>query len=385
MKITHIAAAGLRHGTPEGGWTHELRPEDCVHTLIAVYTDEGITGYGSVFTNDRLVKGALGLLETLYLGENALEPERVSEKLHQNTFWMGRGGSVTHTISGIDIALWDILGKATGQPVGRLLGGCYRHRVQPYASILMQEPGPLAEHLGQIREQGFRAFKIGWGPFGRHSHAKDEAIVKAAREAIGPEAKLMVDAGASDAFWMQDYKWALRTAHMLAHYDVYWFEEALTPDNLHDYVLLRNHSPVPVSGGEVLTRRQTFTPWLEQRAFDIIQPDVTKVGGISEERRIAWMAEEHGVRFIPHGWNTALGLAADLQLAAAHRSTELVEYLTGSPFIDEIVAEPWRLDGDGMIPIPDKPGLGVVLDLDAVEKYSGERLPGAGGSGKGNP
>jgi hypothetical protein len=96
-------------------------------------------------------------------------------------------------------------------------------------------------------------------------------------------------------------------------HDVYWFEEPLPPDNLHDYVLLRNHSPLPIAGGEVLTRRQSFVPWLQQRAFDIVQPDVTKVGGMSEERRIAWMAEENGIRFIPHGWNTALGLAADLQ------------------------------------------------------------------------
>ena len=122
MRITEIRAAGLRGATPEGGWSNEIRPEDCVHTLVAVFTDEGITGWGSVFTNDALVKGALRLLEPLYHGESPLEPERVSEKLHANTFWMGRGGSVTHTISGIDIAMWDILGKVTGQPVGRLLG-----------------------------------------------------------------------------------------------------------------------------------------------------------------------------------------------------------------------------------------------------------------------
>jgi len=123
MRITEIRSAGLRHGTPEGGWANEIRPEDCVHTLIAVFTDEGVTGWGSTFTNDALVHGALGVLEPLYRGENPLEPERVSEKLHANTFWMGRGGSITHAISGVDIALWDILGKATGQPVGRLLGG----------------------------------------------------------------------------------------------------------------------------------------------------------------------------------------------------------------------------------------------------------------------
>lgn len=375
MKIREIRCAGLRGATPEGGWSNELRPDDCVHTLIAVHTDEGLVGLGSVFTHDALVRAALQVLQPLYCGESALEPERVSERLHQHMFWLGRGGSITHAISGIDIALWDLLGKATGQPVGRLLGGRYRERVQPYASLLMDEPAKLSEHLHAVREQGFRAFKIGWGPFGRRSSAVDEAIVKAAREAIGPDAKLMVDAGGSDAHWPNGYKWALNTAKMLANYEVTWFEEALNPDALEDSVRLREHSPVKIAGGEVLTRRQAFQPWLVGGALDIVQPDVTKVGGISEERRIAWLAQDHGIQFIPHGWNTAVGLAADLHLASAISTTDMVEYLTGSPFIDEITAGGWALDADGMLPIPSAPGLGLELDLDAVEKYTGgERL-----------
>ncbi len=375
MKIRSIWCAGLRGATPEGGWSQELKPEDCVHTLVAVHTDEGLTGLGSVFTSDHLVRGSLRLLEPLLLGENALEPERVAEKLHQHTFWQGRGGSVTHAISGIDIALWDLLGQATGQPVGRLLGGRYRERVRPYASILMEESGPLADRLRSIRAKGFRAFKIGWGPFGRQSDAIDEAIVRAAREAVGTDSLLMVDAGGSDAFWSQGYKWALRTSEMLADYEVTWFEEPLSPDSLREYALLREHSRVPIAGGEVLTRRQSFQPWLEAGAFDVVQPDVTKVGGISEERRIAWMAQEHGVRFIPHGWNTAVGLAADLQLASAFPGTDLVEYLDGSPFIDDIVAKAWRLDAEGMLAIPKLPGLGLDLNREAVSKYTnGEHL-----------
>ncbi|HUS36701.1 MAG TPA: enolase C-terminal domain-like protein, partial [Verrucomicrobiae bacterium] len=207
MKIRAIRCAGLRGATPEGGWSNELKPDDCVHTLIAVHSDQDVVGLGSVFTSDHLVRGALKLLEPLLIGESAIEPERVSEKLHQNTFWQGRGGSVTHAISGIDIALWDILGKATKQPVGRLLGGRYRERVRPYASVLMEEPARMKERLARIKADGFRAFKIGWGPFGRKSDAMDEAIVRAAREAIGPECLLMVDAGGSDAFWSQGYKW----------------------------------------------------------------------------------------------------------------------------------------------------------------------------------
>ena len=371
MKIREIRCAGLRGATPEGGWSNELRPDDCVHTLIAVHTDEGTVGLGSVFTNDALVRASLAVLEPLYRGENALEPERVSEKLHQNMFWLGRGGSITHTISGIDIALWDLLGQATGQPVGRLLGGRYRERVQPYASLLMDEPEKLKAHLLAVKAQGFRAFKIGWGPFGRRNSATDEAIVKAAREAVGAESRLMVDAGGSDAYWTNGYKWALNTSKMLADYDVHWFEEALNPDALEDYVKLREHSPVPIAGGEVLTRRQAFQPWLQARAFDIVQPDVTKVGGISEERRIGQMAQDYGIRFIPHGWNTAVGLAADLHLASAFPGTDLVEYLTGSPFIDEITVGGWQLDADGMLAIPSTPGLGLKLDPDVVKKYTG--------------
>jgi D-galactarolactone cycloisomerase len=370
MKITEIRAAGLCGATPEGGWSEELEPDDSVHTLIAVSTDEGITGYGSVFTNADLVRGALGVLKPLYLDENALEPERVSEKLRQHMFWLGRGGSVTHTISGIDIALWDILGKATGQPIGRLLGGRYRSRVRPYASILMREPDELADSLKRLMERRFSAFKIGWGPFGRVSDKHDEEIVAAAREAVGSDSMLMVDAGGSDAFWNRGYKWALRTSHMLADYHVDWFEEPLDPDALDDYRQLRLRSPVPISGGEVLTRRQSFYQWLQSGALDIVQPDVTKVGGITESRRIAWMAEAHGVRFIPHGWNTAVGLAADLQLSSAFADTDLVEYLIGSPYVDELAAVPWELGADGMLEIPDGPGLSIELDPDAVMKYS---------------
>ncbi len=160
MKIKDIRCAGLRGATPEGGWSNELRPEDCVHTLIAVHTDTGMVGLGSVFTNDDLVRASLALLEPLYVGESALEPERVSEKLHQNMFWLGRGGSITHAISGIDIALWDLLGKATGQSVGRLLGGRYRERVQPYASLLMQEPSKMRDSLLAVKAKAFARLRL---------------------------------------------------------------------------------------------------------------------------------------------------------------------------------------------------------------------------------
>ena len=369
MQIEGIDVVGLSGATPRGGWAVELEPDDVVHTLVTVRTDEGISGVGSVSSHDRLVSAAVEVLAPLVIGEHALEPERVSEKLHQHTFWLGRGGTLTHAISGIDTALWDILGKATNQPVGRLLGGRYRDRVRPYASLLMDEPDPLAERLTELVEAGFTAYKIGWGPFGRRSPRLDEQMVARAREVVGAEALLMVDAGASDGFWPHGYKWALQTAAMLADHGVEWFEEPLPPDSLDDYADLRRRSPVKIAGGEVLTRRQAFLPWLKARALDVVQPDVTKVGGISEQRRIAHAAEDHGIAFVGHGWNTAVGLAADLQIASALPNSELIEYRTGSPYVDELSGYAFELDGDGMLAVPDRPGLGVTLDPDALARY----------------
>ncbi|MFC4332539.1 mandelate racemase/muconate lactonizing enzyme family protein [Streptomyces andamanensis] len=368
MRITRVETCGLRGATPEGGWSNELRPDDVVHTLVAVHTDEGVTGIGSAFTTENLVRGAIDLLLPHLVGQDPVEVERITETLHQTAFWMGRGGALTHATSAIDIALWDIAGQALGQPVGRLLGGRHRTRVRPYASVLMDEAGPMTDNLTELVEQGFTAFKIGWWKFGRVDAATDERTVAAARAAIG-DRLLAVDAGGSEGFFPGGLAWAKRTARMLADYDVAWFEEALAPDDLEGFAELRAGSPVPISGGEVLTRRQSFSPYLRRRAFDIVQPDTTKGGGLSESRRIGWEAQDLGIRLIPHGWNTAIGLAADLQLSSALASTDLVEYKTGSAYVDDLVAGGWRLGADGCLDIPSGPGLGVSLDPEAIEKY----------------
>lgn len=370
MKIIDIRAAGLRGATPKGGWTLELGADDVVHTLVSVHTDSGVVGMGSVFSSAALVRAALDILTPICMGADPLEPDKVSQVLHENTFWLGRGGSMTHAISGIDIALWDILGQATGLPVSSLLGGRYRERVRPYASVLIEDDPTLADALGKLVAQGFTAFKIGWGGFGRRSAAQDERSVRTAREVVGPDALLAVDAGGSDAFWPNGLAWAVRTADMLSAYDVDWFEEPLRPDDLDGYVALRQRSKVPIAGGEVLTRRQDFLRYLSAGAFDVVQPDTTKAGGLSESRRVAWMAESFGAKFIPHGWNTAIGLAADLQLASSLPGTELVEYKTGSSYIDDLVVGGFTLDPEGMLAVPTGPGLGVRLDLDALERYS---------------
>jgi D-galactarolactone cycloisomerase len=370
MKITDIRSIPLLGATHDTGWPGGTDPNEQMNTLIEIHTDEGLVGIGSCFTNRVFVEASLTVLKPLLLGETVFEAERVSEKLRQHTFWYGRGGAVEHTISGIDIALWDLMGKALNQPVSRLLGGNYRDRIKPYASILFDEPARLREKLQQQVARGFRAIKMGWRPFGRVSRKMDELLIKTAREAVGDDVELMVDAGGSEQFWPHGVAWARETARMLGDYQIVWFEEALRPDDLEGFKELRQTSPVKIATGEVFTRRQTFQPYITQRALDIIQPDLTKCGGLSEGRRMAWMAYDHGVLLVPHGWNTAIGVAADLALTAAMPIAGWVEYQVDVPYVEELIEPRFRLDSDGMLPVPNGPGLGVSLNLDAVRRFS---------------
>jgi L-alanine-DL-glutamate epimerase-like enolase superfamily enzyme len=371
MKITAIRAIPLKSRTSEPGWEDDISSDETIQTLIEVVTDEGLTGIGSSYTSHSLAEAALKMLRPICLGQPALEPERLTEQLHQTTFWYGRGGAITHAISGIDMALWDLLGKTSGQPVARLLGGYHRDRVKAYGSLIFEEPGRLREKVQAVADRGFRAIKLGWGPFGRVSNAYDEELVRTARETVGPDVDLMVDAGASEPFWGHNFKWAIETAEMLATYNVRWFEEPLPPDDIEGYLKLRNAARIPISTGEVMTRRQSFLPWIEQGALDIVQPDCSKCGGLSEARRIGWAAYDHNIALIPHGWNNAVGLAADLALVSSLPLSRYVEYLTPTPLIDEIVATPFVLDADGCLPIPTGPGLGIELDPDGLARHAG--------------
>jgi D-galactarolactone cycloisomerase len=370
MTIADLRLTGLAGATVEGGWAEELEPQDNINTIVEVVTDDGRIGVGSAMTSLALVEAGVKLLKPFLVGERADEPARVSEKLRQHTFWQGRGGAVEHAISGIDIALWDLFGKITNQPVARLLGGVYRDKIKPYGSLLFDEPEPLKGKLRHAVARGFKAIKLGWKPFGRRDTATDELLVRTARDAVGPGVELMVDAGGSDAFWPHGYKWALRTAQMLAAYEVVWFEEALAPDDLAGYVELRRHSPVPIATGEVLTRRQSFWPFLRQHAVDIIQPDCTKCGGLTEAWRIGWMAYEHNIQLVPHGWNTAIGLAADLHLTAALPVARYVEFLTPSLYMDRLVTAPMTPDAEGLLHLPTGPGLGIELDRAALAEFA---------------
>ncbi len=371
MQIERIDVIPLTGATVDGGWPQGHEPQENLHTLIEITTDEGVTGAGSCFTSGTLVRGAVELLRPMLVGASDTEPERVTETLRRASFWQGRGGTVEHAISGIDIALWDVFGKICGQPVSKLLGGNYRDRIKPYGSILFDEPGPLRERLQQTVARGFRAIKMGWRPFGRRDRKFDELLVRTARDAVGPDIELMVDAGGSEQFWPHGLNWARETARMLADYDIVWFEEPLPPDDLEGFIELTKVSPVPIASGEVLTRREAFLPWLERRAVDIIQPDSTKNGGLSESRRIAWTAFDHNIQLVSHGWNTALGLAADLQLAAAIPVARYVEYLTPCAYLEDLTSERFEIDAEGYLKIPQTPGLGVTLDHERLKRYRG--------------
>ncbi len=374
MKIVEVEVIPLVGGTVDGGWPQGHEPQENLHTLISVKSDGGLVGWGSCFTSGKLVDGAVELLWPLLKNESAVEPERVTEKLRQSSFWQGRGGSVEHAISGLDLALWDLMGHACGQPVSRLLGGNYRQRIKPYGSMLFDEPDALKKSLTATVERGFKAIKMGWRPFGRKGDRKfDELLVKTARQTVGDGVDLMVDAGGSEQFWPQGVNWAKNTANMLADYNIVWFEEPLPPDDLEGYAELTRVSPVPIAGGEVLTRRQSFQPWIERRAVDILQPDCTKNGGLSEHRKIAWAAYDHNMMVVPHGWNTAVGLAADLQFVASIPVAKYVEYLTPCVYIEQLVRTPFKIDTDGFLEIPTTPGLGIEIDVDRLKQLSGKR------------
>ncbi len=347
-------------------------PDQRFHVLVELVSDTGHSGWGSAYSEREQVVGALQWLQRFIVGENPLEVERVTEKLHQVSFWPGRGGAMTHAISGINLALWDLAGKALGQPAHVLLGGALRRAVPVYGSVLFHPVDTLDGRIAQMRQRGFRALKLGWDPFGQADLAADAALVQRARRAAGDATTLMIDAGGSYPFWPKRFKDALEQARMLADHGVYWFEEPLAPDDLEGYARLTDASPVKIAHGEALTRRQSFQPYFQRRAMDIAQPDCTKVGGLSEARRIAWTAEAFGIEVVPHGWNTALGVAADVQLVSTLPTRSWVEFNVGNRLVEELPARPFRLDENGCLPVPDAPGLGVEINREALSRIEKE-------------
>jgi L-alanine-DL-glutamate epimerase-like enolase superfamily enzyme len=339
------------------------------HVFLELFTDQGVSGWGACYSEKGQAIGALNWLRRFVIGENPLEIERVTEKLHQITFWLGRGGAMTHAISAINLALWDIAGKILKQPVSVLLGGGHAKSVPAYGSMLFVPLETLQKRIQEMKARGFQAIKLGWEPFGRQTLRQDEALIRDARVAAGNEITLLLDMGGSYPFWKLRFKDALERAKMLADYGVYWLEEPLPPDDIEGYARLTDLSPVKIAHGEVLSRRQSFTPYFERRAMDIVQPDVSKVGGLSEMRRIAWMAEERGIDLVPHGWNTAVGVAADLHLVSTLSSRSFVEFNVGNALVENLMGSPFQLDAEGSIPVPTGPGLGIEIDRERLKSF----------------
>jgi L-alanine-DL-glutamate epimerase-like enolase superfamily enzyme len=341
-------------------------PDQNAHVLVEIVAEDGSRGWGACYSEQRQIVGALGWITRFVVGQDVREIERITETLFATTFWLGRGGAMNHAISGLNIALWDCAGKVLKTPVHALLGGAHRKAVKAYGSVLFHPVDTLAARIAEMRARNFRAIKLGWEPFGRAGIREDRALMELARKAAGDEVEIMIDAGGSGPFYAGTLKKALEQARMLADYNVRWFEEALRPDDVEGYRRLTDASPVPISGGEVFSGRRAFKQTIDERLLDIIQPDVAKVGGLSEMRRLAWAAWDAGLELIPHGWNTAVGVAADLALMATAPTPGYIEFNVGNPMVEAITRSEFVLDGDGMLAVPDGPGFGIDIDEEKV-------------------
>jgi len=347
-------------------------------SLVEVQTDEGIVGIGAVDSYPPLVKclidpgNGVGPLKELLVGENPLEMGRLWEKMYRGSFWYGHRGVVVHAMSGIDIALWDISGKALGMPIYQLLGGSERGKVRPYASLTPfsrpREDEVRESALRQIErclEMGFKAIKLGWGEFHTSLEVGVE-LMRTAREIAGPEIEIIVDVGRP---WDWNVATAIQRIEAVAEYGILWVEEPLPADDISGYAELRQALKVPVSCGEVQCTRFPFKELLDRRAVDILQPDVCRVGGITELKRIAELAKLHNVLCVPHCWSTAICIAASAHVVASIPNGLYVEFQVMSPLNTELLSEPFKVV-DGWMELPKGPGLGIELDPEVLKKYS---------------
>jgi len=381
MKITAVRAAWLRALIPaERRHTSDFGVNDSFNTcLVEIDTDTGLTGLGEakvgvgnlgnyaalvILIHAELAPMLIGrdprdvtaLWETIYNGTRA---HYVSA--HGRTFpIVGRRGITVSALSGIDIALWDLLGKALGQPVWRLLGGRLRERIPAYASGGWAPVGGVGKQLRQYVERGHRAVKMRVGLQDR-SVDDSAARVREARESLGPEVGLMVDAHGT---W--SVREAQRFARKVADCDLAWLEEPVSPDNIAGQAEVRAATDIPIAAGETEQTRFAFRDLLEARAVDVLQPDVAIAGGITETLRICALAATHGLTVAPHLWGGAILFASGLHLAVATPCVTTLEFSRGeNPLLNELVQEPFDLV-DGYVLAPDRPGLGLTLNRDVV-------------------
>lgn len=381
MKITSVELLVLKsdglYNSPESA-EEPLGP--AYLGIVRVTTDEGITGYSDVETCAPVAKACIDApkwsegegmecfdgLASLLVGENPLEVERLWYRMYRGSIYYGRRGVALQAISAIDIALWDIAGKALRQPVSVLLGARWRHRVRAYASTLFRaSPEAMRQAASVYLEQGFTAVKFGWGVFGRDP-GMDVRLVEAARGALGMERDLLVDTG---WFIERTPKQAIQVVRSIEHCKPYLIEELLHPEDYAGYRRVAETVDTPIACGEQEATEWGFARLIEESRIDVVQPDLSRCGGFTTARKIAHMADRANTLVIPHAWSSDLLTAASLHYCAFLRRAPLVEFSTSrGPLSRDLCAEPLRLV-DGHLGVPAGPGLGVTVDERVLEKY----------------
>ena len=358
--------------------------------VVLVHTDEGITGIGETDTGPWTAKAAIESpgshtmalgMKDLLIGKDPFDTAALWEKLYTYTCMSGRRGAVICAIGAIDMALWDIKGKALGLPVYKLLGGAFKTHIVPYASLqpygetVNDYKGSLIEWVSRAKSYGYTAAKLECTLAGPYAHGglqgTDEEmtdILTACRETVGPDFTLMVDV--QYRWW--DTKDALRTIRHWEHLDLFFLETPLQIDNLEGYAVLSREAPMRIAAGEWQNTRFEFIDLLDRGNIDVAQPDIGRVGGLTEAMRVCHLAQDRNRLIVPHCWKTGIGIAASAHLAFAVPHCPFIEFLPAdmcdSVLRRELVADEIRLV-DGKIPLPSKSGLGIELNPEAIEKY----------------
>lgn len=342
--------------------------------IVRVTTDAGIVGYGEVDSNPMGAKGIIegpfshtattGLAHVL-VGEDPFRTEYLWQKMYRANIYGGRRGVAIHAMSGIDLALWDIKGKALGLPVWRLLGGGFTKSLRPYASTLFgATPEETAERGRRFVDQGFTAVKFGWDPMGQ-SEALDIALVREARKGLGDEPDLMIDAGLC-----YDAKTAIQRARAFEQFRPYWFEEPLMPDDYEGYAKLSAASPLRIAAGEEESERKSFLQLMDTGKIDVVQVDLTRCGGFTEGVKIAALAADRGLPVVNHGFTTYLNVAAALHfLASVPNTLGLLEFVVEEgTTLRHHISDPIRAV-DGRVAVPEAPGLGLVIHEEGLNRF----------------
>ncbi len=345
--------------------------------FIRLSTDDGVEGVGEIgdgLPAHEVVPAVAEKLKPLVIGQPLLHVRRVVDALFRSAPGWGRRGIAVGVIAGIESALFDALGKTLNVPVSALLGGAVRDRLPVYASGGMSStPQGLQEELREYVAQGFRAVKMRIG----HGLAQDVEMVTAAREVVGPEVALMLDAGQGYVRQPMDTIAAQRLARALEPLAPYWLEEPLHPEDIAGHQALRQATSIPIAGGENTKTLGEFIPILDHQALDILQPDAVFTGGMLEMLRIAQAAAMHGRPLAPHTWGAAPGLMANLHAIACIPNAIYAEHSQMlNPLRTELLLSPLQMD-DGRLVLPEHPGLGVQLTDEILEAYPYDPQVGA--------